>query len=76
MNTEERQLADMLRRVAPEPPRRVTVEDVAFRLANQPGESGHRRHREPRARRGGQGRGQGRGRGWGRNQDLSPGQAS
>jgi len=68
VNTEERQLADMLRRVAPEPPRRVTVEDVAFRLANQPGESGHRRHREPRARRGGwgwgRGQGQGRGGGW------------
>jgi YVTN family beta-propeller protein len=53
VNTEERQLADMLRRVAPEPPRRVTVEDVAFRLANQAGGSGRRRHREPRARRGG-----------------------
>src|SRR6202790_698888 len=57
MNTEERQLADMLRRVAPEPPRRVTVEDVAFRLANQAAGPGHRRHREPRAQRA-------RGRGW------------
>ena len=37
MNTEERQLADLLHRVTPEPPRRVTVEDVAFRLANQAG---------------------------------------
>jgi YVTN family beta-propeller protein len=55
VSTEERQLADMLRRVAPEPPRRVTVEDVAFRLANQAGGSGRRRHREPRARRGGWG---------------------
>jgi hypothetical protein len=55
VNTEERQLADMLRRVAPEPPRRVTVEDVAFRLASQPGGSARRRHREPRARRGGWG---------------------
>ena len=54
MNTEEQQLADMLRRVAPDPPRRVTVEDVAFRLAEQAGGSG-RRHREPRARRWGWG---------------------
>ena len=57
MNTEERQLAEMLRRVAPEPTRRVTVEDVAFRLANQAAGSGHRRHREPRAQRGSWGRG-------------------
>jgi DNA-binding CsgD family transcriptional regulator len=47
VNTEEHQLADMLRRVAPEPPRRVTVEDVAFRLANQAAESPRRRHRDP-----------------------------
>jgi outer membrane protein assembly factor BamB len=45
VNTEERQLAEMLHRVTPEPPRRVTVEDVAFRLASEPG-------REPRPRRG------------------------
>ena len=45
MNTEERQLAEMLHRVTPEPPRRVTVEDVASRLASQPG-------REPRPWRG------------------------
>ena len=45
MNTEERQLAEMLHRVAPEPPRRVTVEDVAFRLASEPG-------RKPRPGRG------------------------
>jgi len=54
VNTEERQLADMLHRVAPEPPRRVTVEDVAFRLANQAGAPG-RRHRQPRAQRAGRG---------------------
>ena len=36
MNTEERQLAEMLHRVTPEPPRRVTVEDVASRLASEP----------------------------------------
>ena len=36
MNTEERQLAEMLHRVTPEPPHRVTVEDVAYRLASEP----------------------------------------
>jgi hypothetical protein len=45
MNTEERQLAEMLHRVTPEPPRGVTVEDVAFRLASQLG-------RAPRSHRG------------------------
>ena len=45
MNTEERQLAEMLHRVTPEPPRRVTVEDVAFRVASEP-------RREPRSSRG------------------------
>ena len=49
MNTEERQLSDMLHRVTPEPPRRVTVEDVASRLAGQVGPGGYR---EPRPRRG------------------------
>ena len=50
MNTEERQLAEMLHRVTPEPPRRVTVEDIAYRVASE----GHRagRGREPRSRRG------------------------
>ena len=58
MNTEERQLAEMLHRVTPEPPRRVTVEDVAFRLASEPG-------RGPRSRRGFSFRGAfGGGRGW------------
>ena len=51
MNTEERQLAEMLRRVTPEPPHRVTVEDVALRLADAGG-PGHAGHREPRPRRG------------------------
>jgi YVTN family beta-propeller protein len=55
VNTEEQQLSDMLRRVTPEPPRRVTVEDVAFQLANQA--AGSRRHREPRAERGSLGHG-------------------
>ncbi len=65
MNTEERQLAEMLHRVTPEPPRRVTVEDVAFRLANEAG----RGSGDPRVRRG-LGLGNlrlgnlGRGRGW------------
>lgn len=45
MNTEERQLAEMLHRVTPEPPRGVTVEDIAFRMASEPGS------REPRTRR-------------------------
>jgi outer membrane protein assembly factor BamB len=58
MNTEERQLAEMLHRVTPEPPRRVTVEDVAFRLASEP-------ERGPRSRRGFSFRGVfGGGRGW------------
>jgi len=50
VNTEERQLSDLLHRLAPEPPRRVTVEDIAFRLANQAG-PGHGGYREPRLRR-------------------------
>jgi hypothetical protein len=51
VNTEERQLAEMLHRVTPEPPRRVTVEDVAFRLASEAGQA-RGGYREPRARRG------------------------
>jgi hypothetical protein len=35
MNTEEQQLSDLLHRITPEPPRGVTVEDVAIRMANQ-----------------------------------------
>ena len=35
MNTEERQLAEMLHRVTPEPPRRVTTEDIAHRVASE-----------------------------------------
>ncbi len=36
MNTqEERQLSDLLHRVTPEPPRAVTIEDVAIRLASE-----------------------------------------
>jgi hypothetical protein len=50
VNTEERQLAEMLHRVTPEPPRRVTVEDIAYRVASE--SPGPRRGREPRPRRG------------------------
>jgi hypothetical protein len=55
VNIEERQLADVLHRVTPEPPRPVTVEQVAYRLVSEP--SGPRpgrqpRGREPRPRRG------------------------
>ena len=56
MNTEERQLADVLHRVTPEPPRRVTVEQVAYRLVSEPRLGrGSRAGREPRPRRGGLG---------------------
>lgn len=47
MNPEERRLSELLHRVAPEPPRRVTVEDVAFRMANTAGQS---RATPPRSR--------------------------
>ena len=50
MNTEERQLSDLLHRLTPEPPRRVTIEDIAFRLANQAGQE-RGGYREPRLRR-------------------------
>ncbi len=52
MNTEERQLADMLHRVTPEPPRRVTVEDIAYRVASESRGPGRSRERAPRPRRG------------------------
>jgi hypothetical protein len=56
VNTEERKLADVLHRITPEPPRPVTVEQVAYRLVSE--SSGPRlarqtRGREPRPRRGG-----------------------
>ena len=62
MNSEERQLAEMLHRVTPEPPHQVTVEDVGFRLASEAGRARGGR-REPRARRG-PAAFSGRGRGW------------
>ncbi len=52
MNTEERQLSDLLHRLTPEPPRRVTVEDVAFRLANEAGPGRGGGYREARSRHG------------------------
>ena len=52
MNTEERKLADLLHRVAPEPPRRVTVEQVAYRLVSEPQLGRQSRGRNPRPRRG------------------------
>ena len=50
MNTEERQLSDLLHRLTPESPRQVTIEDVAFRMANQAGRDPGG-YREPRLRR-------------------------
>ena len=53
MNTEERQLSELLHRVTPEPPRGVTVEDVASRLAGQARQAGRGGDfREPRRPRG------------------------
>ena len=55
MNIEERRLADVLHRVTPEPPRPVTVEQVAYRLVSKPSDArlGRQpRGREPRPRRG------------------------
>ena len=54
MNTEERKLADLLHRVTPEPPRRVTLEQVAYRLVSEPKLGRQTRGREsagPRPRR-------------------------
>lgn len=59
MNTEERKLADLLHQITPEPPRRVTVEQVAYRLVSEPagprlGRSARGRESAgPRPRRGG-----------------------
>jgi hypothetical protein len=52
VNTEERKLADLLHRVTPEPPRRVTVEQVAYRLVSEPQLGRQSRARNPRPRRG------------------------
>jgi hypothetical protein len=63
VNNEERRLADVLHRITPEPPRPVTVEQVAYRLVSEPSLSRQTRGRqsrgrpsrgrEPRPRRGG-----------------------
>jgi hypothetical protein len=56
VNTEERKLGDLLHRITPEPPRRVTVEQVAYRLVSDPRLGRRPRGREsagPRPRRGG-----------------------
>jgi hypothetical protein len=56
VNTEERKLGDLLHRITPEPPRRVTVEQVAYRLVSEPRLGRQPRGREsagPRPRRGG-----------------------
>lgn len=52
MNTEERKLADVLHRITPEPPRRVTVEQVAYRLVSEPklGQTRGRESAGPRPR--------------------------
>jgi len=53
VNTEERKLADVLHRITPEPPRRVTVEQVAYRLVSEPklGQTRGRESAGPRPRR-------------------------
>ena len=60
MNNDERRLADVLHRATPEPPRPVTVEQVAYRLVSEPKLRRQPRGRqalgrEPRPRRGGLG---------------------
>jgi hypothetical protein len=52
VNTEERKLGDLLHRITPEPPRQVTVEQVAYRLVSEPRLRRQARGREPRPRRG------------------------
>jgi sugar lactone lactonase YvrE len=63
VNNEERRLADLLHRMTPEPPRPVTVEQVAYRMVSEPRPNRQSwgrqtpgrqtRGREPRPRRGG-----------------------
>jgi hypothetical protein len=53
VTNEERRLTDMLHRITPEPPRPVTVEQVAYRLASEPRLRRQPRGRPPRPRRGG-----------------------
>jgi PQQ-like domain len=51
VNNDERRLADVLHRITPEPPRPVTVEQVAYRLVSEPRLGRSSRGREPRPRR-------------------------
>ncbi|HXO23257.1 MAG TPA: hypothetical protein VN870_01675 [Streptosporangiaceae bacterium] len=53
MNNDERRLADVLHRMTPEPPRPVTVEQVAYRLVSEPKLGRQARGRVPGPRRGG-----------------------
>jgi hypothetical protein len=55
VNAEERNLADALHRITPEPPRPVTVEQVAYRLVSEPRLGRQTRGRKSRRRRGGLG---------------------
>jgi hypothetical protein len=50
VNTEERKLTDALHQITPEPPRPVTVEQVAYRMVSEPRLSGQPRGRQPRGR--------------------------
>jgi hypothetical protein len=52
VNNDERRLADVLHRITPEPPRPVTVEQVAYRLVSEPQLGRQTRGRDPRPRRG------------------------
>jgi WD40 repeat protein len=53
VTNEEGRLTDMLHRITPEPPRPVTVEQVAYRLASEPRLGRQPRGRAPGPRRGG-----------------------
>jgi hypothetical protein len=60
VNTEERKLADALHQITPEPPRPVTVEQVAYRMVSEPrpgrqSRGRQSRGRDPRPRRAGLG---------------------
>jgi hypothetical protein len=50
VNTEERKLSDALHQITPEPPRRVTVEQVAYRMVSEPRLSRQARRRQPQGR--------------------------
>ena len=50
MNNDEQRLADVLHRITPEPPRPVTVEQVAYRLVSEPRRGYQARGRQARGR--------------------------